>query len=686
MFIRCGTHGGKAMYRRLKEEETAKFLYYWDGDGDASAAGWYAAGDPKNKVNGEYLDFWNTSDDLPVTTKGDCQGHMKELGLDSKAFAALLGLPEAIVQTIRSEFTSVVGHAVLAEAEKAHTAASAATAEAGKDDKAEDKPAPGEEKEGDKKEESQGEKREAEDAETSEAKRRKEESEGATADQPAKAMETDTPEATQVQDAQTPMPTLESQPQAEEPAKPADSAASEGKSAGTRLDLAELTEIEGEQPPKAEGAEKGTGEDKPKEESAAPDPTAEAKGDDKEMEGKETAVEPAETAGKTATAGEAAKDPERVAGDKAEEDAANQAVESEPPSIATEDQEANPPLRLTEAAVAAAAAKAQAALFAGVGEEAPTEEPQARSDFPRSEPANSVGPQRTDYPRSEVPRSVFPRSEFPRSEFPGGRSELGRSEAGGSGYGARSEFIIGRSVIRNMSISPISSPGINVKRRRRRKHRATEAGASECSRSPGKKRKKDKKRKRDKGEEKENRKINLQARKRGHSPSHWKGAPSQTPPPQRVATEAGESPSHLPTESNAPTRIEGDDSAAPSRLPSASHWKTGAPGASETPGPRGVERDDYMQPDEESAAPDPGTRTKPKKAARKKQPAAAESADPGRWDPSPCSQESGDDDLPAAREKAKAKKRARAEGEGAKEKKRKEGKRKRSRSRKRARA
>merc|ERR1711976_24304 len=83
------------------------------------------------------------------------------------------------------------------------------------------------------------------------------------------------------------------------------------------------------------------------------------------------------------------------------------------------------------------------------------------------------------------------------------RSDMGRSEAGGgSNYGARSEFIIGRSVIRNMSISPISSPGINVKRRRKRKHRepAGYGDASECSGSPPrKKKKKDKKRKREKG-------------------------------------------------------------------------------------------------------------------------------------------------------------------------------------------
>merc|ERR1711933_443216 len=111
--------------------------------------------------------------------------------------------------------------------------------------------------------------------------------------------------------------------------------------------------------------------------------------------------------------------------------------------------------------------------------------------------------------------------------------------------------------------------------------------------------------------------VNLQARKRAHSPSHWKGGPSHTPPPQRVASEPGGTPSHFTTNSLAPTRIGDEDSAAPSRLASASHWKTGAPGASET-----VMRDDYMQPDEvEADAPDPGARTKPKKAARKKEPA-----------------------------------------------------------------
>merc|ERR1719506_2687442 len=162
-----------------------------------------------------------------------------------------------------------------------------------------------------------------------------------------------------------------------------------------------------------------------------------------------------------------------------------------------------------------------------------------RSDFPRSELGRSEGPARTDVPRSEAPRSVFPRSDFPRSEL-GARSELGRSEArGDSNYGARSEFIIGRSVIRNMSISPISSPGINVKRRRRRKNKGDAAGASNCSRSPGRKKRKKDKKNRDKGEEdKENKRIDLQPRKRGISPSHWgqgEPEPSHSPVPTRVA-------------------------------------------------------------------------------------------------------------------------------------------------------
>jgi len=665
LFIRCGSHSGKPMYRRLKDEDEHAYLYSWDGEGDESCAGWYVACDPKNKVNEEYLDFWNTKEDLPASGKGDCSGQMKEHGLDESVLSTLAQLSEGLRRTIRSQFVAVVGEAILADAEKLV---------AEKRQEADKKGIPEDEDKEAAMDVTET-KRPADSADDPTAKRQR--IEGAS-------------EGDVIPDAQTQGPlTLESetgatQVQTEVDKKgkdgEADSNASEGKSAVTRVELAELTEMEGE-------AEKATEVDKAK--------TGEEPAAEKDAESLHPTEIPAEGASETDApappgadkagepgAVEEKKSPAREAGDAAEAAAAAQPAESEPE--ASEEQADAPGLRLTEAAVAAAAAKAQAALFAGVGVEMP--EAGERSDFPRSELGRSEGPARTDVPRSEAPRSVFPRSDFPRSEL-GARSELGRSEArGDSNYGARSEFIIGRSVIRNMSISPISSPGINVKRRRRRKHRDNAGGeGSEGSRSPArKKRKKDKKNKREKGAEKENKRVDLQPRKRGASPSHWKGDPSQTPPAQRAADAEARDPSHFAADvSNVPTRVAPEESHAPSR----SHWKPGAAAPSE-PGrgdaattAAGDAADAQTEAQTEIPSPSPekegGPATKPKKAAKKKDTGAADGDVP-----SPCSQESGDEAEAVTQAKAKPKKR-KAHGEG-KEKKNK--RRKKSRSRKRARA
>jgi hypothetical protein len=112
LFLRVGMHCGRARYRRLADEEKPNFLYYWDGEGDSSCAGWYVAEDPSLEGNSEYEDFWVTTADLPISGAGDCGGRMEVLEspmAEAMAIAALAGLKSELATALRSDFVKATG-------------------------------------------------------------------------------------------------------------------------------------------------------------------------------------------------------------------------------------------------------------------------------------------------------------------------------------------------------------------------------------------------------------------------------------------------------------------------------------------------------------------------------------------------------------------------------------------------
>eukprot|EP00929_Paragymnodinium_shiwhaense_P066286 TRINITY_DN33230_c0_g1_i1.p1 TRINITY_DN33230_c0_g1~~TRINITY_DN33230_c0_g1_i1.p1 ORF type:complete len:1023 (+),score=316.25 TRINITY_DN33230_c0_g1_i1:118-3186(+) len=102
-YLRCGSHTGKPMYRRMADDKEPVFLYFWDGSGDASCAGWYAAGHPNKTDSDEYVDFWQGATELPVTSAGDAGGRMvlPEGPLEGESLETWKTLPAVVRKELR---------------------------------------------------------------------------------------------------------------------------------------------------------------------------------------------------------------------------------------------------------------------------------------------------------------------------------------------------------------------------------------------------------------------------------------------------------------------------------------------------------------------------------------------------------------------------------------------------------
>jgi len=108
IFLRCGVHEKKPKYRRLKDDETPTYLYFRLGDGDKISTGWCVASRPGKTSDSEYQEFWKTESDLPVTEKGDRGATMQvRAQLDGPALEALAALPEKLRTQVRAAFTAV---------------------------------------------------------------------------------------------------------------------------------------------------------------------------------------------------------------------------------------------------------------------------------------------------------------------------------------------------------------------------------------------------------------------------------------------------------------------------------------------------------------------------------------------------------------------------------------------------
>lgn len=119
IFVRYGLKGGKPLYRRLKDEEDPVFLFFKDGNGDRSLAGWYVAHAPSQAGDSDdYLEFWNTPSALPAKGNGDSGAHMEaRLQLDGPALEALAALPEKLRGQVRAAFTAASSGTPLPESE-----------------------------------------------------------------------------------------------------------------------------------------------------------------------------------------------------------------------------------------------------------------------------------------------------------------------------------------------------------------------------------------------------------------------------------------------------------------------------------------------------------------------------------------------------------------------------------------
>jgi len=106
------------MYRRLKDE-APMYLYYWDGSGERSCAGWYVAKKPGKQSQDDYHDFWNTESALPANGKGECGGSMQaQKQLDGPALEALAALPEKRRSRAQAAFTAACSGAAAPEEEE----------------------------------------------------------------------------------------------------------------------------------------------------------------------------------------------------------------------------------------------------------------------------------------------------------------------------------------------------------------------------------------------------------------------------------------------------------------------------------------------------------------------------------------------------------------------------------------
>lgn len=106
-FLRCGLQNGQALYRRLLDEQVPMFLFFWGGGADRSCAGWYVASAP-DKPSDEYQEFWASEFGLPEGTgAGDSGCRLEAKGkLDGPVLAALAALPEATRAAVNSAFSA----------------------------------------------------------------------------------------------------------------------------------------------------------------------------------------------------------------------------------------------------------------------------------------------------------------------------------------------------------------------------------------------------------------------------------------------------------------------------------------------------------------------------------------------------------------------------------------------------
>eukprot|EP00930_Biecheleria_cincta_P082340 TRINITY_DN72094_c0_g1_i1.p1 TRINITY_DN72094_c0_g1~~TRINITY_DN72094_c0_g1_i1.p1 ORF type:complete len:1106 (-),score=302.48 TRINITY_DN72094_c0_g1_i1:209-3526(-) len=107
IFLRCGVHDKKPTYRRLKDDETPTYLYFRLGADDRTSTGWCVGGKPGKTSDSECQELWKTESYLPATDKGDRGATMQvRAQLDGPALEALAALPDKLRTQVRAAFTA----------------------------------------------------------------------------------------------------------------------------------------------------------------------------------------------------------------------------------------------------------------------------------------------------------------------------------------------------------------------------------------------------------------------------------------------------------------------------------------------------------------------------------------------------------------------------------------------------
>lgn len=106
IFLRCGLHCGRSMYRLLRDGPQPCFLSFSDGGGDETKAGWRVSSDP-SKALGDCEESWTTSAELPLAEKGSNGGSMREQALNDETMAIFKTLPLAMQVDMHRAFQGV---------------------------------------------------------------------------------------------------------------------------------------------------------------------------------------------------------------------------------------------------------------------------------------------------------------------------------------------------------------------------------------------------------------------------------------------------------------------------------------------------------------------------------------------------------------------------------------------------
>jgi len=102
-FLLCGSHNGRPMFRRAKDEDRPLFLFFRDG----KDAGWFASS--TQAVEEEAIERWRTAGTLPALEPGEKGGRMQaQTALDHAMLSTLASMPDGLSRELRAAFSAAL--------------------------------------------------------------------------------------------------------------------------------------------------------------------------------------------------------------------------------------------------------------------------------------------------------------------------------------------------------------------------------------------------------------------------------------------------------------------------------------------------------------------------------------------------------------------------------------------------